>query len=446
MISRHAGQLAESPQDTPPDPQWPPRESGVGDERDPDGSASDRKQQKKKKKRRPRDDLADYVEVKGHGEAQTENTPPSPADSAHKSPRKDGGWEREEGGRGGGGGGRVKKGKSRKKIPEEWAINAEPFIPASAAAASAAQLQEFGELPEEGAMPASLTQDLLCLTATTPSAPSMPANQAAAFSPKGIVTSSPMPEGSFPVGLEDSLMDADASCLGDAKDVSFSPFPLGKADPLAASPLGNTNPFLADSGVYEETMFVPDHSFGGSSSAAATDGSARDPLLAFQTSSASLDTPMEALISAPPFTPSGAVWSLNDSQHNNNSHGDPFAIPGMDTLDFTTSAPVPVPMATSPKEKTPKGRKSRTSSSSSAKSPTSPGGGVAKLPSSASPASSPPQNSGLNPAAPPFFPSFAEPLEPLAALLPALCPLEGLLWSGAWIHSLHDHSPYSLTG
>lgn len=429
MISRHAGQLAESPQD-PPDAHWPPREGGVGDEREAD--ASDRKQQqKKKKKRRPRDESFDYVEVRGHSEPQGENTPPS--DGSFRSPRKDGGWEREDGGRsggGGGGGGRVKKGKSRKKIPEEWAVNAEPFVPASVAAA-AAQSQEFGgELPEEGAIPASLTQDLLCLTTTPP--PAAPANQAPAFSPKAVVTSSPMPEGSFSMFFQDSLMDADGSCQGDPKEVYPVPMELGGKADLLASPLGNTNPFLADSGVYDETsLFAQDHSFTGSSA----DATGRDPMLAFQ--STGLDLPMEALISAPPFTPSGAVWSLNDSQQSN--HENPFGIPGMASLDFgDTPSPAPAPAPTSApaplasptKEKTAKdgykpGRKSRTSSSSSssAKSPTSPG---AKLPS--------PQNSGLNPAAPPFFPSFAELPEPLAALPGRL---EGLLWSGAWSHSPH---------
>ncbi|XP_042566237.1 microtubule-associated protein 4 isoform X2 [Clupea harengus] len=393
VISRHAGQMAESPQDVS-DTQWPPRESGVGDEREGD---SDRKQQKKKKKRRPRDDVYDYMEVKGHGEPQVENTPPS--DSSFRSPRKEGGWEREDGGRSGGG--RVKKGKSRKKIPEEWAINAEPFVPASV---SAVQSQEFGsDLPEEGAMPASLTQDLLCLTATSPLAPAAPAIQAAAFSPKGIMTSSPMPEGSFSMSAQDSLMDADGSCLGDAREALPLPMELDKADPLA-SPLSNANLFLGDSGVYEETMFVQDHSFTGSS----TDGLARDPMLAFQ--STGLDTPMEALISAPPFTPSGAVWS-NDSPHNN--HSDPFSIPGMEALNFDTPAPASAPVE-SPKQKTLKdgkksGKNSRTSSSSSSSAPTkSPTSPNANLPS--------PQNSGLNPAALPFFPSFSEAPEPPAAL------------------------------
>ncbi|KAJ8278773.1 hypothetical protein COCON_G00058390 [Conger conger] len=124
VISRHANQLAGSP----PDPQWPPHQStGAGEERE--GEAADRKQQqKKKKKRRPREEVYDFQENRGPLEdsqgPQAENMPP--ADGQHR--RRDEGWERDDWGRPGG---RGKKGKSRKKFPDEWAMLQDPPLPSA---------------------------------------------------------------------------------------------------------------------------------------------------------------------------------------------------------------------------------------------------------------------------------------------------------------------------
>ncbi|XP_036410877.1 microtubule-associated protein 4 [Megalops cyprinoides] len=197
VISRHASQLAGSPQE-PPDPQWGHRQGpGAGEERE--NEAADRKQQKKKKKRRPREEVYDLLETRGpadpHG-PQAENTPPT--DAPHRvSPRREGGWEREDGGRSGG---RGKRGKSRKKVPEEWGVPQEPLVspPGSrpqevaadpltpplacpqAAESPAHDMRDplvclSGDSPsfslEDGLIPGvppSLTQDLLSLTASFP--------------------------------------------------------------------------------------------------------------------------------------------------------------------------------------------------------------------------------------------------------------------------------------
>ncbi len=102
------------------------------------------------------------------------------SDSPHQPSKerdRDGGWED-----GGHFGGRVKKPKSRKKIPEEWAIHAEPFVPASACMPQEFAT-DFSQSPlevdsglmslsenfnDESLISMSLTQDLLSLTATSP--------------------------------------------------------------------------------------------------------------------------------------------------------------------------------------------------------------------------------------------------------------------------------------
>ncbi|XP_057179310.1 microtubule-associated protein 4 isoform X3 [Triplophysa rosa] len=349
VISRHASHLTESPHDAP-DPHWSPRDSLAGDERETE--ASDRKKDKKKKKRRPRDDVFDT-------ELQSES-----AESPHRSsPRKErdreGDWE--DIGRVGG---RVKKPKSRKKIPEEWAIHAEPFVPASASVS-----QEFGsdsglmslseDYTDESFIPLSLTQDLLSLTATSPPSTLQPAvtSQKSPGQTSGLSVSS---------GFHEIIMETDSAFQGYPKDAFESP--LGKAASLTPA------------GAFEEAMFEQEP-YTPPPVMSLLESPMKEPQMSTPETTRFVP-PMEALISAPPFSPSGPAWSLNN--HN---------------LSSVTPAPFP-----SPKNKTPKeskqGKKSRSSSS---KSPSTPDG---QLPS--------PQSSGLNPAAPPFFPSFAEPLEPQA--------------------------------
>ncbi|XP_016339550.1 microtubule-associated protein 4-like isoform X6 [Sinocyclocheilus anshuiensis] len=374
VISRHAGPLVESPHDTA-NPQWSPRDSGAGDadEREGEGEGSDRKKEKKKKKRRPRDEVYDFpTEMQSESALSDSPNQPSPC----KERYRDGGWE--DGSRFGG---RVKKPKSRKKIPEEWAIHAEPFVPASACVAQEfttdisqsllevdSGLVSLSEDYTDGSLiPLSLTQDLLSLTATSPPStthlePAMPSPK----SPGQAPDLSPQHPLSTSSGFHDIIMETEDS---------------------HACNLSDTQPFISPGGAFEKAMFGQDHTYTASM------GTQESPLKEPQTStpgSTCFVPPMEALISALPFSPSGPAWSLNN-------HNQPFDLEG---VAFETSVPVPAPLP-SPKSKAPKEPKSKlgkkSSGLSSSKSPTSP---EAKLPS--------PQNSGLNPAAPPFFPSFAE--------------------------------------
>uniref|UniRef100_A0A9J8D9Y7 Microtubule-associated protein n=1 Tax=Cyprinus carpio carpio TaxID=630221 RepID=A0A9J8D9Y7_CYPCA len=364
VISRHAGPLVESSPHVTANPQWSPRDSGAGDVEEREGEGSDRKKEKKKKKRRPRDEVYDFPT-----DVQSES---ASSDSPHQpSPRKDrdGGWED-----GGHFGGRVKKPKSRKKIPEEWAIHAEPFVPASAC-----MPQEFAtdsplevdsglvslseDFTDESFIAMSLTQDLLSLTATSPPSathlePAMPSPK----SPGRAPDLSPQHPLSTSSGLQDILMETE--------------------DSLACN-LSDTQPFDSPGVTFEEAIFGQDHTY-------TTQGSPLKEPQAPTPGSTCFVPPMEALISAPPFSPSGPAWSLNN-------HSQPFDLEG---VAFETPVPAPLPSPKSKAQKEPKSKQGKKPGSSSSKSPTSP---EAKLQS--------PQNSGLNPSAPPFFPSFAEPRE-----------------------------------
>uniref|UniRef100_A0A8B9LRN4 Microtubule-associated protein n=1 Tax=Astyanax mexicanus TaxID=7994 RepID=A0A8B9LRN4_ASTMX len=419
VISRHASHLTESSQDAPHN-QWAHRDSGLGEGDERENEGSDRKKEKKKKKRRPRDDIWEPMEGKSHLEMQGENVA-LPEGSHHPSPRKererDVGWDREDIVRGGG---RIKKGKSRKKIPEEWAIHAEPFVPASATSLLTGDVEACGQdlvcmtddFPDGSVMPSLLTQDLLSLTATSPpvlldlspaALSAASASQAQVFSPTGQLSVSS--------GFHDLLMETDNVDLADPKDGFMPHAALGKAEPLMSS-TNDGQGFVSVGGPFEEAVFQQEPSFIAPTvgTHVLADTSLVDPLMSTP-GSAPFGSSMEALISAPPFSPSGTAWSVDDSHLSN--HNEPFDITGMEGIAYETPGPVPEPEPEpeplpSPRGKAakePKSKQSRKSRSSSSKSPTSPD---AKLPS--------PQNSGLNPAAPPFFPSFAEPQEHAVAL------------------------------
>ncbi|XP_041735747.2 microtubule-associated protein 4 isoform X3 [Coregonus clupeaformis] len=426
VISRHASHLAASPEDRP-DSGWPHRESSaVGEERESNEGNDRKQQQKKKKKRRPRDDVYDLVENRGHLEAQAENTPLS--EGHHRvSPRKDrdridGGWEREEPGRSGG---RGKRGKSRKKLPEEWGVTAEPFVPSSASSAnelpegvldqlvppithsqplenpySNMELSPASEefYPDEGLIPPSLTQDLLSLTAPTsppsargcellPTAPiSMPTSQGD-FSPKCTFPMAPRPGDPFTASYQDLLMDTE-----NAKEAFSTTFPLD-------SPVHQSGVNV----VFDHDTPMQDVHMKYALSLSPTHQPDRDlsPLEKFS----------ELTATAPPFSPSDSSWLINDSHFNNDSFEFSDITPGRPLplgLAFDTPSPAPLRSPKTIPEFHPKEgksppqkitKKSQSSSSSSTKSPTSPG-------------------SGLNPAAKPFFPSFADLTEPLVVVAP----------------------------
>ncbi|XP_053491418.1 microtubule-associated protein 4 isoform X6 [Ictalurus furcatus] len=414
VISRHAGHLTESQQDAP-EHQWSLRDSGLGDRDERENEGTDHKKEKKKKKRKPKDEVFDQTESKSKLEMQSENI--DLLEGTHqmltrKEHDRDEGWQHQDVSRAGG---RIKKGKSRKKIPEEWAIHAEPFVPSSplmshdfgtelttcpvpgdiqACGQSLISLTE--DYPDEGLMPSSLSSDLLSLTASSPPAPveaSLAAHSAASHCEgQGFSTTSHL---SMSSGFHDMLMETDSGDMGSTKDAITLPVALNKADPHES--VMNPQCFVPCEGVFEEAMFEQEPSFIDPTMGTHALAPVVDPLMSTP-GKGGFGSSMEALISAPPFSPSQTAWSLNGSNLNNQS--EVFGVSGLEGTTY--EAPGPGALL-SPKSKTPKEAKSkqnRKSRSSSSKSPTS---SEAKLPS--------PQNSGLNPAAPPFFPSFAEPRE-----------------------------------
>ncbi|XP_046704414.1 microtubule-associated protein 4 isoform X2 [Silurus meridionalis] len=413
VISRHAGHLTESQKDAPGQ-QWSIRDSGLGDRDEREHEGTDHKKEKKKKKRKPKDEVFDQIESKSKLEMQSENInllEGSHQVLTHKERDRDEGWQHQDVSRAGG---RIKKGKSRKKIPEEWAIHAEPFVPASSLMsqdygtelttcpipgdiqASGQSMISFTEdYPDEGLMPSSLASDLLSLTASSPPAPadaSLAAHSATShcdgpgFSPTSHLSMSS--------GFHDIIMEMDTVDMGITKEAFALPLALGKTDPH----ISGIDPqcFVPGEGAYEGVMPEQEPSFIDPiiGSHVLANSPVVEPLISTP-GKTGFGSSMEALISAPPFSPSQTAWSLNGSNLNNQSEV-------FDISATTYEPPMPAPLQ-SPKSQTPKEVKSkqnRKTRSSSSKSPTSL---EAKLPS--------PQNSGLNPAAPPFFPSFAEPRE-----------------------------------
>lgn len=441
MISRHAGHLTESQQDAP-DNQWSLRDSGLGDRDERENEGTDHKKEKKKKKRKPKDEVFDQTDSKIKLEMQSETIDLSEGPQQmlmQKEHDRDESWKHQDVSRAGG---RIKKGKSRKKIPEEWAIHAEPFVPTSPLIrhefetelttcpvpeeiqASSQGLISFTEdFTDEGLMPSSLASDLHSLTASSPLTPveSNVAPQPGTSSCEGPVFSTTS-HLSMSSGFQDMLMEPDSGDMGSTKDAFTLPVTSSKSD--AHVPAMNPQSFVSSEGAFEEAIFKQEPSFVDltvGTQVLATDPVV-DPLMSTP-GKAGFGSSMEALISAPPFSPSQTAWSFNSSNLNNQS--EVFDMSGMEGTTYNTPASVPLP---SPKSKTPKEAKpkqNRKTRSSSSKSPTS---------SEAKPLS--PPNSGLNPAAPPFFPSFAEPREHVTDL-PVM--QQGLfLKDRIWIHSLHD--------
>ncbi|XP_046880182.1 microtubule-associated protein 4 isoform X7 [Hypomesus transpacificus] len=421
VISRHANQLATSPED-PQDSTWPPREGSgppAGEEREDreEGGGGDRKQKKKKKRR-----AKEEQEERPHMGAQRE-------DGLHRgSPRRDktgeGGWGPEEGG--GRSGDRGKRGKSRKKLPEEWGVSGEPFVPASQLCALQPGL--FSEHPDDSLIPPSLTQDLLSLTAASPAtaltsdlqptaAPfSMPPPQTGCFPP------APRPDEPFSASSHHLLVDGERASPGDVTEPfspssppsfcpssppSFSPsFP--PSFPPSFSPSFSpgsekgaqfginssiTQPFMQEVCTDEGLVFAPDST----------------PLV-------SMETAGDVVVaSAPPLTPSEVSWAMNNSLLSSDGQLFDFSDsmspncgpPGGLAFNIPSPAPLRSPKTT-PESHTPKPssqKKNRSSSSSSSNSLAS-----KKSPPCDSPALSPssPPSSALNPAAKPFFPTFSE--------------------------------------
>uniref|UniRef100_A0A3P8RTP2 Microtubule-associated protein n=1 Tax=Amphiprion percula TaxID=161767 RepID=A0A3P8RTP2_AMPPE len=463
VISRHASNLAASPDEAPDS--WPSRESAAyagGDERD--GEGSDRKQKKKKKRRQKDEGSYEHGESRGHGEVQAlgENTPPAEEFYHRIGPRRDrgeGGWEEQLGKSGG----RGRRGKNRKKLPEEWGVMAEPFIPSSAAASqiteemmmnlgSAAHVHLEADLDTspwkkevysgEGLIPAPLSEDLFSPTIATISPLVLNSELKATAAPFTMPsTNNNTALGSLPVAPPsddpfDLLMDTENASLGHSNQ-PFSP-PFSPENEAAGGD-------MVDSGMFDNTSSPQESCIQGLPE---EDTSAFSPA---SQASPGLSPKGEVLASAPPLSPSDASWLLNDSNMSSNS--ELFDFSNMSTsghplplgLSFDTLSPAPLrsPKTTAqefqPKEhkdvkSTQKqSKKSRSSSSSSSvKIPTSPE--AKKFSPQTSPVTTPssppsvnplgPPGSGLNPAAKPFFPSFADPTEE-PTVVPQVVPIEG---------------------
>lgn len=430
MISRHASNFPISPSDEPADA-WPCREGPAyagGDEREAEGS--DRKQRKKKKRRQKEEGPYDNVAAAG------DNSPTSEEFYGRIGPRKDrgdagGGWEEQLGKSGGGG--RGKKGKSRKKIPEEWGL-AEPFVPASEATAhiQAEEVVDLGSsvqvcreaylpdgddspnpwkkeaFPEEGLVPPPLSQDLFSFTAS-------PINPLT-FSSELNATAAPF---TMPFTANSSPPRPDAD---DSFDLLME---SGSSD--SAFPPGGDG--AVDSGVFVQSSLLQESSLPEVETLAFSPASQSSQS---QSPAAGVAVAV-AVASAPPLSPSDASWLLNDSHINSSGGGSEpfdFSEAGGLGVSMTFDTPSPAPLRspkTTAQEFHPREGKSAqkpltsSSPSSPVKTPTSPGE-AAESPGFGS--SSPSPGSALNPSAKPFFPSFASSVdEAAAATVPPVSPV-----------------------
>nr|XP_057916857.1 microtubule-associated protein 4 isoform X4 [Doryrhamphus excisus] len=400
VISRHANSLAMTRDDATDT--WPSRESPAyagGDERDRE--ESDRKQ-KKKKKRRQKEESYEHFESGVHLDVQPQGDNIASAEIPYQrtDPKSgEGGWEEQIWKSGG----RSKKGKSRKKIPEEWEVSPEQFT----SKITQDVMNDLGS-------PAPMSMDM--------SFPDTEPNQTSWK--KEIFTE----EDQIPAPLSHDLLSPET--------VSISPLVLNSELKATAAPF--TMPSSTCSGP-EGSLGIsqsPDESFellidtrnadvvdSGIQAAPDLDTSAFS--LSPQPNS-SLSQDGAVLASAPPLSPSDASWLLNNS--NMSSSNELFDFSDMSApsqgLAFDTPSPAPLrsPKTTAQQFQTKDNKNDLKESKSPVKSPTS----VSQEFPSISPSSSPSVNSpgipgsGLNPAAKPFFPSFADSMEQPTAVSPIM--------------------------
>ncbi|XP_056289614.1 microtubule-associated protein 4 isoform X3 [Pseudoliparis swirei] len=387
-IGRHAGHLAADP---------PGREGAAdagGDERERDGS--DRKQKRKKKRRQKDEGAYEPPESRAqHPEVQAEDTPPTEEFYHRVGPRRDRGdgcWE-EPLGRSGG---RGKKGKSRKRLPEEWGASAEPSqlteeMDLGGSAQGSAQVSLADMDPGGGLAPPPLSEALFSPAAAPFNPLVLSSELKATAAPFTMPSSTPgsAPTAPRPGDPFDLLMETEDASLrvfspgGDAVDGAAFHARSLRESRVRGTPEGDTSPFSPAS--------QPSPSPRG-----------------------------RALASAPPLSPSDASWLLSDATKS--SGGEPFDFGDLSatghplTLGLTFDTPSPAPLR-SPRttaqefqhkdaDSAQKRPETSRSSSSSVKSPSSPGAN--HLPPLAPPQS---PGSGLNPTARPFFPCSADPLE-----------------------------------
>ncbi|KAL2097608.1 hypothetical protein ACEWY4_006815 [Coilia grayii] len=121
--AHHADQMEHSPSE-PSAPQGSQSQDPTsGEEKGSEGGNS-KQQRRKKKKRRHREEVYDLLESLGSPESEEAPAEGSPQGYSSPTSVDEESWESEIRGRGGGGDGgriRARKNKSRKKLPEEWA-------------------------------------------------------------------------------------------------------------------------------------------------------------------------------------------------------------------------------------------------------------------------------------------------------------------------------------
>ncbi|KAG7455445.1 hypothetical protein MATL_G00256490 [Megalops atlanticus] len=312
--------------------------AGTGEERGSEGGGDRR--QKKKKKRRPRDEVYDLLEPEAlEGEMK------SLVDSDLQ-------WEYGDGGRVGG---RVKKGKSRKRIPEEWSNPQEATPPA----------------------PASPPQDALLAEPWSVGAPSKE-------SPTPDVCPSLSPEVPMSPAQDLLVSVTDAPAAGPASTLSAEPAP-----PLSSLPPTHVLDFLDEAlPPSPESEAEKDLSVIDSKESTQVDAPVIPiPSLSRESSSASPRPPSPSEKAAPAPAPSHMATADVDGKYS-----PPLAAED----DLLVSANHGQPLSPSPAPVV------------CPSSPTPPA--VSSLPQ---PSALPPAvTSALNPAAPPFFPSLSQFKEP----------------------------------
>ncbi|KAL6098150.1 uncharacterized protein ACO6RY_13509 [Pungitius sinensis] len=418
VISRHARHLAVGP-DVPPG-SLPSAAYAGADEKE--GDSSDRKQKRKKKRRQKDEGSFEHLESRGHPEVQTQGENASPTEEFYNriGPRRekgDGGWEEQLEKSGG----RVKKSKSRKKLPEEWGVSAEPFVP-SAAATSLITGEAMTEMTS--AVQANTEASFEDMDTSTRSWKKDAYPEGLVPSPPSQDLFSPTVASINPLVLNSELKATAAPFTMPSSTTSATPCSLPMADPFDLL-IDTENASLRNSSqVFSPGWDLVDSSMcnTGSFQESCVRGTPEGDISAFTPVSPpcpDLSPQVKVSASAPPLSPSDASLLLNDPNMSGNTELFDFSyvVPSGQplTLGLSLETPSPAPLRSpkttaqefQPKEhkdanlnqKQPKKSCSSSSSSSSLKSPTSP-------------------RSGLNPTAKPFFPSFADPLEEPAVVLP----------------------------
>ncbi|XP_077591694.1 uncharacterized protein LOC144209324 isoform X7 [Stigmatopora nigra] len=440
VINRHINNLAMIHGDAPTT--WPSREStpyAGGDEREVE--ESDKKQKKKKKRRQKDEGSHEHLESKGHVEVHSQGEPELHHQRTEtKRDSGDGGaWEEQiwkSGGRG-------KKGKSRKKIPEEWEVSPESFD-------SSSKSQIPQEVVKELRSSSQTSKDISFADDNT----NQSSRKQESFIEEGLVPSPLAHDILSPETVSISPLVLNSELKATAAPFTMpSPSSAGPADSLLMAPspgesfemhIDTENTSLTDtvdSGVFDNTDFVqqpviqviPD---------------ADTPAFSPPSKPDLAPSPNGGVVaSAPPLSPSDASWLLNNS-HTTSSNSEQFdfsdisasthSIPVELVFDTPSPAPLRSPKTTAQEFQikehdientdTSQSKKSRSSSSSSLKSPTA--SDAKQFPTqettSVSPSSSPSlasfgiQASGLNPAAKPFFPSFADTVEQPSLVSPII--------------------------